>query len=214
MKYQNEKLVDYLTLGISLATAGALVGNFIITKKHLQEQASHLEAQKELTKLQIEEKKKQLGFRNATGIEDITKIIPNQQSTTTQWCSFYEELKRRYGKVTADVIFAKAWQTRKGTSVETNKVIDCTKLPLDTTWLEDAGAAARDVKQGVFGTIKGITNFGSTTTKIVVWGGIGIAFLLIGTFVYKAITFKPKEWEGLAGSVSQGAVKAFVKKGM
>lgn len=214
MKYEGEKTIDYLTLGVSLATATALVGNFLITRKHLKEQASHLEAQKELTKLQIEEKRKQLGFRNATGIEDITKIIPNQQSSTTQWCVFYEELKRRYGKTTADVIFAKAWQTRKGTSVETNKVIDCTKLPLDTTWLEDTGAVARDVKQGVFGTIKGITNFGSTTTKIVVWGGIAVVFTLFGVWMYKVITFKPKEWEGLAGSVSQGAVKAFVKKGM
>ena len=97
---------------------------------------------------------------------------------------------------------------------KTNKVIDCTKLPLDTTWLEDTGAVARDVKQGVFGTIKGITNFGSTTTKIVVWGGIAVVFTLFGVWMYKVITFKPKEWEGLAGSVSEGAVKAFVKKGM
>jgi uncharacterized membrane protein YjfL (UPF0719 family) len=214
MKYQNEKTIDYLTLAVSIATASALVGNFIITRKHLKEQASHLEAQKELTKLEIAQKKKEMNFRNFTEIPDITKIIPNQQSQTTDWCSFYSTLKSRYGKNTAEVLFAKTWQLRKGQNVNTNDVIRCTGLTLNTTWIENTSSTARDIKEGVFGTIKGAVDFGSTTTKIVVWGGIGIAFLLIGTFVYKAVTFKPREWEGLAGSVSKGAASALTKKGM
>jgi len=209
--YKSEKLVDYLTLGVSLATAGALVGTYFLNKRQLKINAEHLKAQHELTRLQILEKKTQMNgsnFRNATGIEDISTIIPNQQSRTQDWCSFYAELKRRYGKNTANIIFGKAWDRRRGSSVDVNAVRSCTGQELDRSWFE----ALQGEGEGVLSSIKGVFKFGSTTTKIVVWGGIAVMFVLVGTYIYKVITFKPKEWEGLAGSVSTGATRALIKK--
>lgn len=219
MSYNEEKIIDYLTLGVGLATSSVLVANYFLNKKQMELTKKHIEAQHELTKLQIEEKKQQINknnFRNATGIEDITTIIPNQQSNSQDWCSFYAELKRRYGKNTANVIFAKAWDKRKGNGVNTNSVIQCTGQALDRNWFERVEKTAEDVKEGVFSGIRSVFNFGSTTTKIVVWGGIGMIFLLIGTYIYRIATFKPKEWEGLAGKVTEGvsagAIKALIKK--
>lgn len=218
MKYNEEKIVDYITLGVGLASASVLVANYFLNKKQMELTKKHLEAQHELTQLQIQEKKQKMNnnFRNTTGIEDITSIIPNQQSKTQDWCSFYSELKRRYGKNTANIIFAKAWDKRKGAGVNTNAVIECTGQSLDRTWFENVEKTASDIKEGVFTGIRSVFNFGSTTTKIVVWGGVGLVFLLIGTYIYRVATFNPKNWEGLAGKLSEGvsagATRVILKK--
>lgn len=214
MNYKNEKIVDYITLGVSIASAAALLGNYYLQKKTFETNKEHIETQKELTKLLILEKKKNLekDFKNATGIKDITSIIPNKQSKTQDWCSFYAEMKRRYGKNTANIIFAKAWDKRKGSSVNTNNVISCTNLQLD----RDAIDALKNQISNVTSGLSSIFSFTSTTVKITILGGIGLVFILVGTFVFKAITFKPKEWEGLSGKlsegISQGAIKAILKK--
>lgn len=187
-------IIKVAPIAIGAITALALVASYMENRRHIKAQLEVNEQQKELTKLLIAEKKIQLNgnsnFRGFVGIKNITSIVPNKKSNTTDWCTFYAEINRRYGKQTADVIFAKAWQERKSDKIATNEVVNCTGLTLDTTWLEDAMSNAGRVKEGVLGGVKTLFNTGTTTYKILVWGGAGLAFVLVGVGIYKLAKFK------------------------
>lgn len=187
-------IIKVAPIAIGAITALALVASYMENRRHIKAQLEVNEQQKELTKLLIAEKKMQLNgnnFRNFVAIKDITTIIPSKRSNTTAWCSFYAEIKRRYGKETADVIFAKAWEKRKSSNVSTNEVINCTSLTLDTTWFQDVESNLSKVKEGAIGGAKTLFNTGTTTYKIIVWGGTGLVFLLVGVGIYKLAKSKP-----------------------
>lgn len=178
-------IITYAPLALGAITATALMASYIENKKHIRGQLLINEQQRELNELLIAEKRmdlnnKGVNFRNLVNIE---RFIPTKSSNTEQWCAFYNELKSRYGKTDADLIFTKTWQKRRGGNVNINEVIKCTKLELDRTVLEDIAAYPS--------TLRSALSFGKGVTSTVVYAGIGIGVIFLGVAIYKFAKSKP-----------------------
>ena len=181
-------ILKYGSITVGAVSATILVLNYMNEKDHKK-------MQKELLALQLEEYKtrKQNGFSNFSGTVDITATLPTKSSGTPDWCLFYDTLKKRYGKDTADLIFVKAWEKRRGTSVDVIAVKQCTGIALDTTWKEQLLDKANRLADTGFNTFESNFKFIGTTPKVLFWGGIGLAAVIVGVVAYKAITTKPNQ---------------------
>jgi hypothetical protein len=202
----NKALITYLPLAVGTVTATALVASYIENKRHIRAQMQINEQQRELNELIILEKKMELngkGF-NFRNLVDIEQFIPTKNSGSAEWCSYYNKLKEAFGKSDADIIFAKTWQKREGSKVDVNKVRDCTKLDLDRTIIE---AGIGEYTSG----IKGAFSFAKTNTKIIIYGGLGIAVIFLGLAAYKFVKSKPNDYSSLAGGLTGGLGKVLKK---
>ena len=188
-------LLKYGSVAIGAISATVLVLNYVNDKAHKDMVA-------ELTALQLadlketKERKKadmEKNFRNFTAPIDITASLPTKSSGTPEWCLFYETMKKRYGKETAELLFVKAWETRRGNNVNAIEVKNCTGLPIDTSWREQTLAKVERLADTGFNTFESNFKFINDTPKVLFYGGIGIGIIVLGIVAYKAITTKPDQ---------------------
>ena len=188
-------LLKYGTIAIGAVSATVIVLNYINDKAHKDMVA-------ELTALQLADLKEakerqkadmEKNFRNFTPPIDITASLPTKASGTAEWCLFFETMTKRYGKPTAELLFVKAWEKRRGSKVDAVEVKKCTGLQIDTTWWEQTLAKANKLADTGFNTFESNFKFVGTTPKVLFWGGIGVGIVILGVVAYKAITTKPDQ---------------------
>lgn len=130
-------------------------------------------------------------------------IIPDEKSSSQEWITFYDILKKRYGKKAGTVAFVKAWQKFGGekSSANTNVVERGTGLQFDKgllTEIEGVGGDAVNYVGGFFNSL-------GTGSKILLYSTIGIAIVLVGGLAIRIVTLSAKD----AGTVAGVAVKAY-----
>ena len=130
--------------------------------------------------------------------------LPKVDSESQDWILWHKALKKRFGKKEANMIWAKAWSKRAGagsapSTVTLRNYMEKQGVEIDTTLAEGFGDFADDIGGffgGMFGTLK--------------WIALGGLIIVGGVVVYSVVKVvkNPKKYEGMAGSVSKGAVSA------
>lgn len=99
--------------------------------------------------------------------------IPTASSTSENWIQWHKELKRVFGKKTANSLWIFAWTKRGGKNAEANTsktrvYMKSQGVNIDTTRLNEA-----------LDNVKASINAGLTTVKWVVIGSLGVGTILL-----------------------------------
>lgn len=102
--------------------------------------------------------------------------IPTASSSSENWIQWHKELKRVFGKKTANSLWVFAWAKRGGKNAEANTsktrvYMKSQGVNIDTTKLNEA-----------FDNVRATINTGLSITKWVIIGGLGVGavvFILI-----------------------------------
>lgn len=132
--------------------------------------------------------------------------VPTSTSTDTEWLQWYKDLKRYFGKKTANTVFDKAWTKRGSEDANTNQL---------RSYLSDNGY---EIKTGTLGkltdnyynvldTVGGVFKAGKVVIIVgTVVGTIGIVYI-----IYKILK-NPKKSAELAASIHPAGRAALVAK--
>ncbi len=98
--------------------------------------------------------------------------IPTASSSSENWIQWHKELKRVFGKKTANSLWVFAWAKRGGKNAEANTsktrvYMKGQGVNIDTTKLNEA-----------FDNVRATINQGLSITKWVVIGGLGVGAIL------------------------------------
>jgi len=98
--------------------------------------------------------------------------IPTASSSSENWIQWHKELKRVFGKKTANSLWVFAWAKRGGKNAEGNTsktrvYMKSQGVNIDTTKLNEA-----------FDNVRATINQGLSITKWVVIGGLGVGAIL------------------------------------
>ena len=98
--------------------------------------------------------------------------IPTASSSSENWIQWHKELKRVFGKKTANSLWVFAWAKRGGKNAEANTSTTRVYMKgqgvnIDTTKLNEA-----------FDNVRATINKGLSVTKWVVIGGLGVGAIL------------------------------------
>ena len=98
--------------------------------------------------------------------------IPTASSSSENWIQWHKELKRLFGKKTANSLWVFAWAKRGGKNAEANTsktrvYMKGQGVNIDTTKLNEA-----------FDNVRATINQGLSITKWVVIGGLGVGAIL------------------------------------
>lgn len=129
------------------------------------------------------------------------EVIPNQNSGTAEWTSYYDALVNSYSKNTASTVFAITWRKHKGGKADVVAIRQHTKLPLDNESVMDS---IRGAGASAFGVFDGMGTF----AKYSVYAVGGILIILIGGIVIRIITASAKD----IGTAGGYAAKAYTGK--
>lgn len=119
-----------------------------------------------------------------------SKNIPTKTSPSQSWIEWHKDMKGRYGKKQANLLFVKAWELRggAGTSASTNELREYMSendVVLDTSTMEsvtDATYAGLD-SVGEFFTMG---KYVSIALGVIVIGGLGMLVFNIAKQPFKA----------------------------
>jgi len=103
---------------------------------------------------------------------DPSQNIPTASSTSENWIQWHKELKRVFGKKTANSLWVFAWAKRGGKNAEANTsktrvYMKEQGVNIDTTRLNEA-----------FDNVKAFINQGISVAKWVAIGGLGIGAII------------------------------------
>lgn len=121
--------------------------------------------------------------------------IPTGESEATEWIQWHIQLKKRFGKKKANLIWTKAWRLRAGkgssaSTVDLRKYMGKQGVDLDTTTLE-----------GISDTVSGIGDFFGDILTVGMWTGIvigGVLLIGIGVAVYQIVRNPQKSAQTVA----------------
>ena len=136
--------------------------------------------------------------------KQLIQTEPNQKTEANGWYSWYEALKKYFGKATAKTIWVAYWNKRAGSRSDANthdlreKMLK-EGIKLDTTWT----GSLVDGADSVLDTVGGIFKFGSTIGKVLV-GGIVIGVVVLVFNVAR----KPIESAGAASNLMKAKAGA------
>jgi hypothetical protein len=114
----------------------------------------------------------------------VTAFIPSGQSEATEWMQWHKQLKMRFGKKKANLMWMKAWRLRAGagssaSTVELRNYMGKQGVNIDTTSLESIADTVDDIGD-FFG---GILSAG-------LWVGVaigGVLLIAVGAAVYQLV---------------------------
>ena len=103
---------------------------------------------------------------------DPSQNIPTASSTSESWIQWHKELKRVFGKKTANSLWSFAWAKRGGKNADANTSktrvhMKSQGVNIDTTRLNEA-----------FDNVKASINQGISVAKWVAIGGLGIGVII------------------------------------
>jgi hypothetical protein len=103
---------------------------------------------------------------------DPSQNIPTASSTSESWIQWHKELKRVFGKKTANSLWSFAWAKRGGKNADANTsktrmYMKSQGVNIDTTKLNEA-----------FDNVKASINQGISVAKWVAIGGLGIGLII------------------------------------
>ncbi|MDD4970765.1 MAG: hypothetical protein PHT07_15165 [Paludibacter sp.] len=139
----------------------------------------------------------------------IVKYIPSKDSGDSQWISWYEMLKKGFGREKANKAFIVAYANLAGSAAKTNKLRDYGKtvgLDLDTNLIEDASRIVGNVKESIGGVFDSFGSIFKTSKTIVI-----VVILAILVPVFLALFNIAKNPNAVIGAASSGFAKS---KGM
>lgn len=127
-------------------------------------------------------------------------ILPDERSTSDDWIAFWNALVKVYGKKSATEAFLKRW-SKRGTNGAANvvEVQTGTGLTLSKDIIQSIESTAHNVVSYVGGFFDTI----DTTSKIILYGGIGLLGLGVVVVIYRVATISEEGAISIASTAAK-----------
>ena len=110
-----------------------------------------------------------------------SKVMPDSASSDQEWISWHQEMKKRYGKKDANLLFSERWNNRKPRNANTGNLRDYMR---DQGVVIDSGSLLGSIRDEGAGIVDSIGNV------LKIGGYVGIAVIAVPVLIVGVVLFQ------------------------